>query len=72
MGARAIVLMGFMGTGRARVGRRLAQRLGRAFVDTDQLVGSAPASASRDLYRRRRAAFRPSNGRSPTPPRGKP
>ena len=38
MGARAIVLMGFMGTGKSEVGRRLAQRLGRAFVDTDQLV----------------------------------
>ena len=38
MGGRAIVLMGFMGTGKSEVGRRLAQRLGRAFVDTDQLV----------------------------------
>jgi shikimate kinase len=35
---RAIVLMGFMGTGKSEVGRRLAQRLGRAFVDTDRLV----------------------------------
>jgi len=38
MRGRAIVLMGFMGTGKSEVGRRLAQRLGRAFVDTDQLV----------------------------------
>ena len=38
MRVRAIVLMGFMGTGKSEVGRRLAQRLGRAFVDTDQLV----------------------------------
>jgi shikimate kinase len=35
---RAIVLMGFMGTGKSEVGRRLARRLGRAFVDTDALV----------------------------------
>jgi shikimate kinase len=35
---RALVLMGFMGTGKSEVGRRLAQRLGRAFVDTDRLV----------------------------------
>jgi shikimate kinase len=34
----AIVLTGFMGTGKSEVGRRLAKRLGRAFVDTDQLV----------------------------------
>ena len=33
-----VVLTGFMGTGKSEVGRRLAQRLGRAFVDTDQLV----------------------------------
>jgi shikimate kinase len=38
MRPRAIVLMGFMGTGKSEVGRRLAQRLGRAFVDTDHLV----------------------------------
>jgi shikimate kinase len=34
----AIVLTGFMGTGKSEVGRRLAKRLGRPFVDTDQLV----------------------------------
>ncbi len=38
MRVRIIVLMGFMGTGKSEVGRRLAHRLGRAFVDTDQLV----------------------------------
>lgn len=30
-----IVLIGFMGTGKTAVGRRLAQRLGREFIDTD-------------------------------------
>ena len=35
---RAVVLTGFMGTGKSEVGRRLAKRLGRAFVDTDELV----------------------------------
>src|SRR5258708_15535159 len=34
----AIVLTGFMCTGKSEVGRRLAARLGRVFVDTDQLV----------------------------------
>ena len=34
----AIVLTGFMCTGKSEVGRRLAKRLGRPFVDTDQLV----------------------------------
>ncbi len=32
------MLMGFMGTGKSEVGRRLAQRLGRAFVDTDEWI----------------------------------
>jgi shikimate kinase len=35
-----IVLTGFMATGKSEVGRRLARRLGRAFVDTDHVVES--------------------------------
>jgi len=35
---RTIVLTGFMGTGKTEVGSRLAIRLGRAFIDTDELV----------------------------------
>lgn len=35
---RTIVLMGFMGTGKSEVGRRLARRMGCAFVDTDRLI----------------------------------
>ena len=34
----AIVLTGFMGTGKSEVGRRLAKRLGRPFVYTDHLI----------------------------------
>ena len=33
-----VVLTGFMGTGKTTVGRVLAQRLGRPFVDTDALI----------------------------------
>jgi shikimate kinase/3-dehydroquinate synthase len=33
-----IVLIGFMGTGKTAVGRRVAARLGRPFVDTDALI----------------------------------
>ena len=38
MGSRTIVLAGFMGTGKSSVGRRLAARRGREFVDTDALI----------------------------------
>jgi shikimate kinase len=33
-----LVLTGFMGTGKTTVGRLLAERLGRPFVDTDALI----------------------------------
>ena len=33
-----LALIGFMGTGKSSVGRCVAQRLGFAFVDTDQLI----------------------------------
>lgn len=36
--ARNLVLIGFMGTGKSSVGRRVAESLGFAFVDTDQIV----------------------------------
>lgn len=36
--AANVVLTGFMGTGKTTVGRRLAERLGFEFVDTDQLI----------------------------------
>jgi shikimate kinase len=56
MRGRAIVLMGFMGTGKSEVGRRLAQRLGRSFVDTDQLVedraGKRVADEGEAVFRR--------------------
>jgi shikimate kinase len=36
-----VILTGFMATGKTEVGRRLARRLGRPFVDTDGLVEAA-------------------------------
>jgi 3-dehydroquinate synthase len=36
--ARSIILTGFMGTGKSTIGRSLAARLNRPFVDTDDLI----------------------------------
>lgn len=38
MTAKNIVLIGFMGSGKSTIGRHLAMRLERSFVDTDDLV----------------------------------
>ena len=35
-----IVLVGFMGSGKTEIGRQLADRTGRAFIDTDDIVES--------------------------------
>ncbi len=39
--SRQIILTGFMGTGKTEVGKLLAAKLKRRFVDTDQLVKTA-------------------------------
>ncbi|HET7876852.1 MAG TPA: shikimate kinase, partial [Methylomirabilota bacterium] len=33
-----IILVGFMGAGKSSVGRLLAKRLGRCFVETDEMI----------------------------------
>ena len=38
---RNIVLVGMMGSGKSHIGRKLAQRLGWQFVDTDRRIERA-------------------------------
>lgn len=45
-----IVLIGFMGAGKTTVGRALAQRLGRAFVDSDQVIEQALGLSIADIF----------------------
>jgi len=46
-----IILTGFMGTGKTTVGRRLAERLGRPFVDTDEWIVARAGRSIADIFR---------------------
>jgi shikimate kinase len=46
----AIILTGFMGTGKTAVGREVARRLGRPFVDTDALVEQDAGLAIAEIF----------------------
>lgn len=45
-----IVLVGLMGSGKTTIGRRLARRLGRPFLDTDDMVETATGRTVRDIF----------------------
>jgi len=45
-----LVLTGFMGTGKTRVGRRVAERLARPFLDTDTLIEAAAGKSIPEIF----------------------
>lgn len=45
-----VVLTGFMAAGKSAVGRRLARRLGRTFIDTDQLIEALTGRTIPDIF----------------------
>jgi len=47
---RTIALVGLMGVGKSTVGRRLAKRLRRAFVDADAEIEAAAAMTVSDIF----------------------
>lgn len=47
---RNIVLVGMMGSGKSHIGRKLAQRLGWQFVDTDRRIERAVGMTIADFY----------------------
>jgi shikimate kinase len=53
MKARIIYLVGFMGTGKTSVGRRLAQLLGWNFIDLDTEIEKRVGIPIRELFKRR-------------------
>ena len=46
-----VVIVGFMGAGKSVCGRLLARRLGRCFVETDDLIVSRDGRAIVDIFR---------------------
>ena len=53
LGARAIVLVGMMGSGKSSVGRRLAARLGLPFVDADTEIETAAGMTIPEIFAQR-------------------
>src|SRR5438128_702148 len=49
---RPVVLSGFMATGKSTVGPPLAERLGVAFVDTDEILAQEAGSSVPELWQR--------------------
>jgi shikimate kinase len=48
---RPVFLIGFMGSGKTAVGRLVASRLGREFVDTDELVAERGGRSVERIFR---------------------
>lgn len=53
LGHRPIVLIGMMGAGKTTVGRRLAARLGRHFIDSDEEIEKAAGMTIEEIFRTR-------------------
>lgn len=46
-----VILIGFMGAGKSSAGRLLARRLGRCFVETDDMIVARAGRAIPDIFR---------------------
>ncbi len=46
-----VILVGFMGAGKSVCGRLLARRLGRCFVETDDMIAAAGGRSIPDIFR---------------------
>jgi shikimate kinase len=50
LGARSLVLIGMMGSGKSSIGRKLAQRLNLPFVDADTEIERAAGMSISDIF----------------------
>lgn len=51
--SKSIVLTGFMGTGKTWVGKMVAEKLGRQFVDTDAMIETRERQSVREIFETR-------------------
>jgi shikimate kinase len=57
--ARTVVLVGLMGAGKTKIGRRLAARLNLPFADSDEAIEAAAGETIEEIFRNRgEAVFR--------------
>lgn len=52
-----IVLVGFMGTGKTVVGRRLAEKLGRRFLELDEIIEKKEGLSIREIFAKKGEAY---------------
>lgn len=48
-----IVLTGFMGTGKSKIGKRLAKKLGMSYLDTDELIGEREKDSISAIFKKK-------------------
>jgi shikimate kinase len=62
--SRSVVLVGLMGAGKTKIGRRLAARLGLRFFDSDQEIEAAAGETIEEIFANRgERVFREGEGR---------
>jgi shikimate kinase len=54
---RNIALTGFMAVGKSAVGRNLARKLGRHFVDLDKIIEKSEGMKVKDIFRRKGESY---------------
>jgi|LSQX01.3.fsa_nt_gb shikimate kinase len=52
MGSENIILIGFMGSGKSSVGKRLAEKLGYNFRDTDEMIVATEGLEIQEIFRK--------------------
>src|SRR5262245_57284503 len=55
--AENLILVGFMGAGKSSVGRLLARRLGRCFVETDDMITAKEGRSIPEIFAERGEAY---------------